>query len=142
MPLPLVLEDGRACGLDVMRTIDGGYAPDTDRRRKVRVPLSLTVYLFTGTTAEPLEGRTKNVSSDGFYCYVNQAVAIGEGIRVIMMIPAYHPTDRDYSMSLEYHARVVRVDALEARRYGIACHIESYRVLPPEHDRTYLHSHS
>jgi hypothetical protein len=134
MPLPLVLDDGRACGLDVMRTLDGGYAPETDRRRRVRVALSVVVYVYVDGASDPIVGRTKNLSSGGFYCHLNQPLAVGESVRVIIMIPAYSPLNRDQAMSLECSSRVIRVEPSESKGFGIACRIDNYRVLTAETD--------
>src|SRR5688572_26370735 len=86
MPQPLALEDDRACGLDVMRTSDAVYVPEIDRRRRVRVALLLPVYIFPEGAYDPVLGRTKNVSSDGFYCHLDRPLTIGERVRVVMMI--------------------------------------------------------
>jgi hypothetical protein len=128
--LPLVLEDGRTCGLDVMRIIDGGCAPETDRRRKLRVALALTVYLFRGPDTEPIEGVTKNINTEGFYCHARKPVTVGESIRVVLMIPCFDPAHRDNCMSLECYAHVLRVEPLDRGVYGFACQITDYRVLP------------
>jgi hypothetical protein len=132
MPLPLVLDDGCACGLDVMRTLDGEYAPEADRRRRVRVALSLVVYVYVDGASDPIIGSTKNLSSGGFYCHLNQPLAIGESVRALIMIPAYSPVNRDEAMSLECSSRVIRVEPLDSKGFGTACRIENYRVLATE----------
>jgi hypothetical protein len=133
MPVPLILDDGRACGLDVMRNLDGGYAPETDRRGRVRVALSVAVYVFLDGALDPIIGRTKNLSAGGFYCHLNEPLVVGRTVRAIIMIPACSPLNGDRAMSLECNCRVIRVEPLEPpKRYGIACHIDNYRVLTAE----------
>jgi hypothetical protein len=137
MPTPLALEDGRACGLDVMRMSDAAYAPEVDRRRRVRVALSLPIYVFPDGSSEPLVGRTKNMSSEGFYCHLDHPFAIGEGVRVVIVVPGNDPRNRDRTLSLECFSRVVRVEAVDQKRFGIACLIENYRVAVSDHGHNF-----
>jgi hypothetical protein len=134
MPQPLALEDGRACGLDVMRTTDATYAPEIDRRGRVRVALSLPIYVFADGSSEPVVGRTKNMSSEGFYCHLDQPFTIGEGVRVVIIVPGNDPRNRDRTLSLECFSRVVRVEPVDQKRFGVACLIENYRVVEWHHD--------
>jgi hypothetical protein len=69
----------------------------------------------------------KNVSCEGFYCFVHEPFAVGESIRCVIMIPAFDAQQPDKMVSLECHARVVRVEPISAVN-GIACHIDDYKV--------------
>jgi hypothetical protein len=129
--LPSALQDGGACGLDVMRIIDAGKAPETDRRRRVRVPLVLTVQVFHGSQLKPLSGKTRNISSSGLYCELTEPLTIGEAIRVLLVIPAFDPSHNDFFMHLECHTKVMRVEHLVGGLFGVAFQIESYHVLAP-----------
>jgi hypothetical protein len=133
MSIPLVLGDGRAYGLEVMRIVDAGPAPEFDRRRRVRVPLSLPLRLFRADGAGPFDTHTKNVSSEGFYCVVSDPFAANERIRCILSLPAFDPGHHDDVITLDCWARVVRVELLGNSAYGIACAVEQYQVVLPEH---------
>lgn len=125
----LVIGNGIACGPDLMRIIDGGYTPDTDRRRRVRLPLSWTIYLLRSSDTHPLESKTKNISSEGFYCSVQEPFVIGECILCTMFVPAFDAEHPNEFMFLECQATVVRVDAIGPENYGMACHIENYKLV-------------
>jgi hypothetical protein len=136
MSVPLVLGDGRAFGLELMRIVDAGPAPDTDRRRRVRVALSLPIRLIRANGGRAIDSNTKNVSSDGFYCIVREPFTAGERIRCILALPAFDPSRQDDLIALDCRVRVVRVDLLGSAEYGIACAIEQYQVMLPlrEHE--------
>lgn len=124
-----VFGDGLVCGPDLMRIADGNV-PDIDRRGRARLPLCWTVYLIRSIDIEPVEGKTKNISSDGFYCFAPEPFVVGESIRCIINIPAFDVEQPDNVVSLECRAKVVRVEPVGIGKYGVACHIEDYRVVP------------
>lgn len=101
-----------------------------DRRTRVRIPLTLPVYLFRSGALLPIESKTKNVSCAGFYCYAPEPLVIDECIRGILVLPAFDPEDPNHALCLECRARVVRVELVEAGNYGIACAIDDYKVTP------------
>jgi hypothetical protein len=75
-----------------------------------------------------IEGITKNVSVDGFYCFVQELFRIGELLHCVIVVPA-SGRQPDDALNLDCRVEVVRVEPLGTGRYGIACHIEEYRVL-------------
>jgi hypothetical protein len=125
----LVIGNGIACGPDLMRILDGGYTPDTDRRRRVRLPLAWVIYVLRSSDTSPVETKTKNISSEGFYCYVHEALVVGECIRCTMVVPGFEAAHRDECISLECQATVLRVEAVGPRYYGVACHIDTYKMV-------------
>jgi hypothetical protein len=124
---PQVFGDELACGPDLMRISDSNVSYATDRRRHARLPLAWTVYLMRPASVEVVEGKTKNVSCDGFYCLVHEPFAAGESIRCVIMIPAFDGQQPQSMISLECRARVVRVEPVAAGN-GVACHIDDYKV--------------
>lgn len=128
---PLALADGSAYGPDLMRIVDSGYGPDTDRRSKARLGLSWTIYLLRSTDAYPLESKTINVSSKGFYCLAPEPFLVGECIRCTMMIPSFSGERRDDYVALQCQATVLRVDTVEDEKFGLACRIDDYTVVRP-----------
>jgi len=129
MSAPLVFGDGRACGLELMRFVEAGPMPETDRRRRVRLSLSLPIRVFHGRSMCPIESTTRNVSSDGFYFFIHENFAIGERIRCVLDLPSFQPGHRERYIRLDCRARVVRVETLGPSNYGIACAIEEYHVV-------------
>lgn len=128
---PLALADGSACGPDLMRIVDGGYVSDTDGREG-RLGLTWTVYLLRSTDAYPLETKTTNVSNKGFYCFVPEAFVVGECIRCTMMIPSFEAKRSKDHIALDCQATVIRVDPIDSSKYGLACHIDHYRIVTPD----------
>ena len=129
MPVALALGDSDACGLELMRFVDAGPVVETDRRRRVRLALALHIRLFRTNGSPPIDSSTKNVSSQGFYCFVSEALAVGEHIRCVLALPSFDPIHRDRLIGLDCHARVVRVESLGPGEYGIGCAIERYQVI-------------
>jgi PilZ domain len=122
----LVVGSGIACGPDLMRIMDTAHAPVVDRRKRIRLPLSWTLYLGHANATHLVRGRTKNVSSNGFYCYVPEAFNVGEYVRCTMLVPTFNADLTP--MSLHCRVTVLRVDVEAPNLYGIACRIDDYSV--------------
>ena len=130
MALPLVFEDGFACGPDLMRIVDENpLLAMHDRRRRPRVALCWTVYLLRDSSDRPIESRTKNISSEGFYCYVAEPLNAGDVICSIIHVPAADPARSERTIALHCRCRVLRVEAVSAVMFGVACRIEDYIVV-------------
>jgi hypothetical protein len=125
---PRVFGDELGCGPDLMRIPDSNVSYAIDRRRHARLPLAWTVYLIRPASVEIVEGKTKNVSCDGFYCFVHEPFAAGESIRCVILIPAFDTQQPERMLSLECQARVLRVDPVPTGN-GIACRIDDYRIV-------------
>lgn len=101
-----------------------------ERRRNRRAPLNWLVYIKCESSTERLLTRTRDISSDGFYCLLNQPVRPGEHIECDIVVPTHgtrHPNDVVY---LRCKARAVRVEEIDGGlEFGVACRIEEYRVL-------------
>jgi hypothetical protein len=100
-----------------------------DRRRKPRIPLSWTIHLTRQGDTRTIEAVTKNISSGGVYCVAQEPFVVGEIVRCVFPIPTFNPDWSDQHISLDYRARVVRVELAGGGQYGIALHVEDYRVL-------------
>ena len=130
MALPLVFEDGFACGPDLMRIVDEAPIPAMhERRRRTRIPLCWTVYLLRDASDRPIESRTKNISSEGFYCYVPEPLNAGDIIRCIIHVPAADPARSERTITIHCRARILRVEAVSVATFGVACRIEDYAVV-------------
>jgi hypothetical protein len=100
-----------------------------ERRKRLRLPLHWDVYLVVPGADCRERTVTQDLSLDGFYCIVNEALTAGERIECEIVIPAHLP-DRNVALSLRCRARVVRVEQVDDEdRYGLACRIEDYHVM-------------
>jgi hypothetical protein len=103
-----------------------------ERRHRQRANVHWIVFIFQGEGVRPLESRTKNLSSSGFYCFVQQPFepfAIGESICCQIVVPGDSSGSTQGSISLKCQAKVLRVEPLETGTYGVACLIEDYTVV-------------
>lgn len=103
-----------------------------DRRRQRRLPLRWTAYLYRAGVSEPIEAMTRNVSSDGFYCVVEEPFAIGETVRSALLVPAFDPDAPDRVMTIESECSVVRVECIGTGAYGVAFHMRTLHVVPAD----------
>ena len=71
---------------------------------------------------------TRNLSSSGFYCLSPTPLTPGETVRCVIRVPAFYPQDAQRHIDLECKAQVVRAEAVVDGSFGIACHIENYRL--------------
>lgn len=102
-----------------------------ERRKRCRLDLHLDVRLQTGSdaTARTLEGKTQNISTDGFYCILRAPLTPGDWIKCIVTIPLHHPVRGESDLCLSCDAQVVRVEQADAGQYGVACRIDNYTIM-------------
>jgi PilZ domain len=109
-----------------------------ERRKSFRVPLQWTVYFASETGTFPRRSETKNLSRDGFYCFLEVPLTAGEHFDCDIVIPT-HMRDGEDVMSLRCRAQVIRVEKVGAgEQYGLACRIEDYRVIHIPRDEASL----
>ncbi len=90
-----------------------------ERRRAARFPIAIPVELEGGT------GVTRDVSLSGVFFETNQFFALGELIRLTLVLERASPGQ---PVRLQCDGRVVRVERRQAElRLGVAVAIESYR---------------
>jgi hypothetical protein len=78
----------------------------------------------------PVSCKTRNVSSQGFYCLVQEPLESGELVECTVVIPIPKPGNPDAALWLKCHARLLRVEAVAAdKAFGIAFLIEEYCVV-------------
>ncbi len=96
-----------------------GAPGSRERRRAARFPIAIPVELEGGT------GVTRDVSLSGVFFETNQFFALGEPIRLTLVLERASPGQ---PVRLQCDGRVVRVERRQAElRLGIAVAIESYR---------------
>ena len=101
-----------------------------DRRTHSRVPLRLRACLNRPSAARSIRTITENVSIGGFYCICDERVPVGEEMECIIEIPDEIPKTGN-SLFVRCKVRVLRVSEHDVYRFGVACAIESYHVVPP-----------
>src|SRR5262249_13559392 len=99
-----------------------------ERRKRQRLPLHWNVYLFPGADASPLLSWTKDLSSSGFYCFVDKPFSPGEEKYCHIIIPPQGTSVPAASTSLHCRILILRVEAHSNGMYGLACRIEEYSV--------------
>jgi hypothetical protein len=78
----------------------------------------------------PVSCKTRNVSSQGFYCLVQEPLESGELVECTVVIPIPKSGDPDAVLWLKCQARLLRVEVVAAdKAFGIAFLIEEYRVM-------------
>ena len=104
-----------------------------ERRRNRRAPLSWLIYLKGESFAQPILTRTKDISSEGFYCFLKQPVRPGEHIDCDIVVPTHSTRDSSDAVYLSCRARAIRVEEVAGgQEFGVACRIEEYRVISTE----------
>lgn len=102
---------------------------DADRRRRPRLLLTWTIYLTSSSDPNRIEGRTKDLSSDGFYCFVPECFAVGNEVSYTLVVPAGIAALQKSLVILDGRAEIVRIEPVESGVYGVACRVRDYKVL-------------
>ncbi len=100
----------------------------SERRKRDRLPLRLTIYLSRSGDSHQYESRTRDISSAGFYCLLPVPVAPGETLDCYILLPPYG-RDTHQNLCLQCTAKVVRIEQGDSDgRFGVGCYIEEYFV--------------
>jgi hypothetical protein len=114
---------------DLIRTTSEIWPEAQERRQRPRSNVHWTVYIFGGDETRPLESRTKNLSSNGFYCFLPEPLSTGQRLCCQIMVPSDSINRNQETISLKCTIRVLRVEPVETGVFGMACLIEDYTVL-------------
>jgi hypothetical protein len=91
------------------------------------VQLHWDLYLACNGAGRPFPTRTKNISSDGFYCVVEHRVKPGDEFDCAILIPTHASQNPEDVLYLRCRAHAVRVESVgDGAEFGIACRIEDY----------------
>jgi hypothetical protein len=111
-------------------SVNGTVARKSERRIRPRAALQWVVHLSRAGGMNPVSCKTKNVSSQGFYCLVQEPLESGELVECTVVIPTPKSGKPDAVLWLKCHARLLRVEAVAAgKAFGIAFLIEEYCVV-------------
>jgi len=97
-----------------------------DRRKRPRMPARWTVYVSRESDSYPLETMTKDLSSEGFYCYTPERIPPGELLECTLMIPTHSKTEGP--LCLKGHVKVVRLESV-GHGYGMGCQFRDYGIV-------------
>ncbi len=104
-----------------------GQHANGERRRSRRVPLHWTLYLACNGNGHPVRTKTRDISSDGFYCLLEQPVKPGDQFACDIVVPTHNSPDPDDVVYLRCRAQAVRVEKTTGEtEFGLACRIEDY----------------
>ena len=105
-------------------------ARKTERRSRPRAALQWVVHVLRAGSRQPLSSTTRNVSSQGFYCLVQEPFESGEHVECTVVIPIPKSGKPDDVVWLKCQARALRIEAAAAdKAFGIAFLIEEYFVV-------------
>lgn len=109
-----------------------------ERRRRTRAALHWTVYLKRPAQEEDVRAETRDLSSEGFFCFSPRPFAAGETIGCTIVLTP--PTEAGGARMLSGRATVLRVEPAGPHLFGIACRLEDYTFsAEPLADRRALH---
>lgn len=104
----------------------------SDRRQHSRFPMHLEVMLRTSALSEEwIASRTHDVSAGGAFLESPVPLACGANLEYIVTLPS-NLTRTTLPLYVRFFGRVVRVDDLPEKRFGIAVHNSNYRYLSRE----------
>lgn len=101
--------------------------PNNERRLYRRLGLHLRLRLSSAVIGT-VETRTENLSSRGFYCFLETPVVPGDVVTCNITIPNYGASD-DGNSSIACQAEVIRVEAVGTEPgFGVACRILDFTL--------------
>src|SRR5215467_3756724 len=110
--------------------VNGITARRAERRTRQRAALQWVVHVSRAGGKHLVASRTRDVSSQGFYCLVQEPFESGERVECTVVIPIPKSVKSDDVLWLKCQARVLRVEALASETaYGVAFQIEEYSVV-------------
>jgi hypothetical protein len=110
--------------------VNGTIARKSERRVRPRAPLKWMVHVSRAGGLRPVSAKTSNVSSQGFYCLVQEPMESGQRVECTLVIPIPKSGKPDAVVWLKCQARLLRVEAVAGDNpFGIAFLIEEYYLV-------------
>lgn len=107
-----------------------GWHAGNERRRSRRAPLHWTLYLAYNGAAPPFRSRTRDISSDGFYCLLDHPIRVGDQFECDIVVPTHACQSPEEVFYLRCRAQAVRVEKIGAgAEFGLGCRIEDYSLI-------------
>jgi len=102
-----------------------------ERRSRTRMRVHWRVCFWGGPLTEAVETVTRDLSSDGFYCFCKVPFVPGERLACRLRIPGFQFEAGALNVELECRVRVIRTEEANGDgSFGVGCRIEEYRVTP------------
>lgn len=102
----------------------------TERRNQPRTNLRVPLYLLPKGASAPIQTETEDLSLEGFYCYTERFFTPGEQCQFLMLLPPATKSSLALGgICLQGCVEVVRLTVTTDLKYGLGCHLMSYRVL-------------
>jgi len=101
---------------------------NTEKRATRRFSLQLPVAISTGSTSEPAQTETRDVSSRGVCFYSEAPLEPGTNVEFVLMLPPEITLTE--SMQVRCFGQVLRIDEVNAGKLAVAARIERYEFLP------------
>jgi len=96
----------------------------------VRTAVHWPVRFWGDPLMDVVETMTRDLSSEGFYCFSKVPFVPGERLSCTLQVPERCPSGQYVATELECRVQIMRVEPVgETGRMGIACRIEEYRVV-------------
>jgi hypothetical protein len=97
-----------------------------DRRRRPRIPARWKVYLSRESDAYRIETVTRDLSSEGFYCWIPEPILPGQTLSCMLMMPSLGSFGEQ--ICLKGKIQVMRLENVK-EGYGIGCQIQEYNIV-------------
>ncbi len=100
----------------------------TVRRYRVAIPIAVW-----GPDLKQLQGTTRDMSTNGVYLFLDQAVSVGTPLEFLLRLPT-GSTNPEETL-VRGHGKAMRVEEMRdegGQHVGIAAVIEDYSFLPKE----------
>src|SRR5580658_6568360 len=111
-------------------SVNGIVERKSERRSRPRAALQWVVHVSRAGGMHTVSGKTRNVSSQGFYCLIQEPLESGERVECTVVIPIPKSGRPDAVLWLKCRARLLRVEAVAAdKAFGIAFLIEEYSLV-------------
>ena len=102
----------------------------TERRNQPRTNLRVPLYLLPKGATVPIQTETEDLSLEGFYCYTERFFTPSEYCQFLMLLPPATKSSLSLGgICLQGSVQVVRLTVTADLKYGLGCHLVSYRVL-------------
>jgi c-di-GMP-binding flagellar brake protein YcgR len=125
--MPYLSQQAKALG---ERRCEQTGNPAIERRRTLRAALKWTVYIAYNGSKHPITAKTRDISSDGFYCFLSNPLTPGDRVECDIVIPTHDMFNAADVAYMRCRALVVRVEQTEDEApFGVACRIEAYSIV-------------
>jgi hypothetical protein len=99
-----------------------------DRRSRARVVAKLPVRVRGAAANAELSAQTRDVSTNGVFLYTDSHMAEGSEVELVLILPPELTSGEKCWVCC--HARVLRVEQIPGKQFGVAAEIKRMDILP------------